>query len=83
MTNKPCKSGKQKILSVETAQMLKYMLFNSSSKSLLNKEIRSAASLGGVFSNKYIGAPIASVLLHFGESYSTSYAFRCKIRCDV
>lgn len=59
--------------------MLKYVLFNSSSKSLLNKEIRSATSLGGVFSNKYIGSPTASVLLHFGESYAPSYASRYKL----
>lgn len=55
--------------------MLKYVLFNSSSQSLLNKGIKSAASLGGVFSNKYIGSPTASVL-HFGESYAPSYASR-------
>ena len=47
-------------------------------QSLLSKEIRSAASLGGAFSNKYIGSPIASALLHFGESYSPSYAFSYK-----
>ena len=79
MANKPYKSGKWKILSVETVQMLKYVFFNNSSKSLLNKGIRSAESRGGVFSNRYISSAPASVLLRFGESYAPSYASRYKL----